>query len=338
MAHLPPGAQWRMLAEADVDLSTSSHRPDDQLEVWRQIVAETFTAARLDQPRPPESPGFLSRIQARRIGDLSLSWLSSSTQTLKRTADLIGRRPSEAYFLNLVTSGSGTVIQDGREAVVHSGQFVLVDSDRPFTLGFESDFSQFCLVLPKALIDPLLAAPQACTARPVDGGSLAGSVVTAAVQTMGMQRAPHPARETRMVVEHVIALVALAVSEAAAEPAYSSGQRLAQLIIDEIERGYTDPDLTPQLIAARISISVSYLVKLLARQGTSFRHLLLARRLDHAWERLDPHLWAADPVTITHVAHECGFRDSSHFARTFRARFGVTASERRAGARRASRV
>lgn len=85
----------------------------------------------------------------------------------------------------------------------------------------------------------------------------------------------------------------------------------------------------PTTPANRVAISVSYLTKLLHGRGTTFGHLLLEHRLEHAWSLLCPDVDSAR--TVTEIATECGFRDAAHFARTFRVRFAMTPSQRRGG-------
>ncbi|MFN2321136.1 MAG: helix-turn-helix domain-containing protein [Dermatophilaceae bacterium] len=319
-----------MLGVAELQYSTAHHRPEEQFEVWRQLVSDAFVPVGLRRPVPGDETGcFDAGYQARRLGDLSLGWLRSAPQEVERTPSHIAHTPGGVYFLNLVTRGEGTAYQDGREATSAAGDFVIVDSERPFTLSFSEEFEELCLVIPKGMLDPLLAAPELCTAIRVCAESAAGALVASALHALGAQRSVFSPRETVGVAEHLVGLVSLAVSEATLAAAPSAKTLLIQQIVDEIGRGFADPELTPAVVARRVAISVSYLTKLLHCRGTTFGHLLLDRRLDHAWTLLDPALGHSQ--TVTAIAGACGFRDSAHFARTFRARFGLTPTERRAG-------
>jgi AraC family transcriptional regulator, positive regulator of tynA and feaB len=319
-----------VLGVVEVQSSTAGLRPEVQFEAWRQVVSDTFVPVDLSRPRPRDEPGgFRSDIQARRLGDLALSWLRSAPQSVERRPGDIARVPGEVYFLNLITRGQGTAYQDGREATSAAGDFLLIDSGRPFSLDFTGDFEQLCLTIPRAMLDPQLASPQLCTAVRVAGDTPSGAIVTSGLQVLAAQRSTFSPRETLGVTEHLTALVALAVSEAVLAEPCMGRDALVQGIVDEIERRFADPDLTPAEAARSVAISVSYLTKLLHCRGTTFGHLLLERRLDHAWTMLDPRL--SHTRTVTAIAASCGFRDSAHFARTFRARFGITPTQRRSG-------
>ncbi len=76
------------------------------------------------------------------------------------------------------------------------------------------------------------------------------------------------------------------------------------------------------LIAQTVGLSESRLVHLFKEQiGIPIRRYLLWLRLVQAID----HLFSNG--SLTRAAHEAGFADSAHFARTFREMFGVTPSE-----------
>ena len=346
-----------MLALAHVRMTTAGHPATAQFDLWRQIVADAFTSVELRRADDRVGDGFRSTVHARRLGDLALSWLTSGAQSVDRTEDLVSSGPSGMYFLNLMLRGCGTAIQDGRVATALPGQFFVVDGDRPFTLDYRSSFEDLCLMVPKADLDTHLAAPELCTAVAVGSSTASGGLVLAALRALRSQRVDPTPRETAAICGHLVPLISLALSEVAVTATPSSRTALGQAVLDQIDRHYADPSLSPQEVARRVSISVSYLTKLLAARGTTFGQLLLQRRLEHAWAALAPsttsppnrvpNTMAAIPIapmstvpkpsgtpTITAVAHASGFRDSAHFARAFRARFGITPTQRRAGQQR----
>ena len=234
---------------------------------------------------------------------------------------------ADVYFLTLPIAGRGVATQRGRPVEAASGDLLLIDCDHPFRLDIDHPVEQLLVTIPKPCLDPLLAQPEVCRALhlPTDHGG--GLVIQALVQTLAAMPQHLMPREAAGVSHHLVMLVALAVSEGVTrEPVGRAA--LLQLAMDEIERSLADPDLTPDLIARRVSISVSYLTKLFAAHSTSVGRWLHTRRLDRAWSLLDP--TRDDPRSVTEIAHACGFRDSAHFARAFRLRFDLTPSARRA--------
>jgi AraC-like DNA-binding protein len=98
---------------------------------------------------------------------------------------------------------------------------------------------------------------------------------------------------------------------------------------ETIEHWLADPGLCPARVAAEHRMSTRQLHRLFRRAGTSFSDFVRHRRLQRCREDLaDPRLRA---LPMTEIALRWGFNDSSHFSRSFRAAFGYTARDFRAG-------
>lgn len=323
-----------MIGAAERTWSTGRFRPESQFAAWVQIVGEAFTPVTLS--RLDDAPGFSSSCAVRRIGELTLSRLISPPQHVERSTEHIAQGGCGVYFLNLPLRGCGTASQGGRVAVTRPGDFVLIDGDRPFQLDFGDSFDQIAVMIPKALLDPLLADPHAHTAIVVSATSPLGATVSGALRGLARQSEATRARDATILSDHLVPMIAAAVVSSGPHAPAHPRVAFVQAAIDEIERRYADPRLAPADIARALNISVSYLTKLLSDSGESFGRRLLARRLQHAWVALDPAF--ADERTITEIALGCGFSDSAHFARVFRARFGLTPRQRRSALARPARA
>jgi len=131
---------------------------------------------------------------------------------------------------------------------------------------------------------------------------------------------------------HDLVRLALGAEGEARQIAIGRGVRAARLraIKADIEDNLTRPGLGAAAMAARHGISDRYVRSLFAEEGTSFSDYVAARRLDRARAELaDP---GRDGRTISQIAYDCGFGDISWFNARFRAAFGMTPSEFRAGA------
>ncbi|WP_236020468.1 helix-turn-helix domain-containing protein [Sabulicella rubraurantiaca] len=94
-----------------------------------------------------------------------------------------------------------------------------------------------------------------------------------------------------------------------------------------IEARLTDPSLDASTVAAAVGVSVRYANAALAREGTSIRRLILARRLARCRKALADAAQAGR--TVTEIAHAWGFSDMTHFSRSFKCAYGVTPSDYR---------
>jgi AraC-like DNA-binding protein len=76
-----------------------------------------------------------------------------------------------------------------------------------------------------------------------------------------------------------------------------------------------------------MGISVRHLARIFESTGRSPARYVMERRLVRAHQELTGA--GARQTTIADVAHRWGFSSQAHFARLFRARFGLTPSEAR---------
>lgn len=80
-------------------------------------------------------------------------------------------------------------------------------------------------------------------------------------------------------------------------------------------------------IAAELSVSPQYLSQIFSRtMGVSFREYLSGLRLRRAAELL-----RESDLRVTEVCYQCGYRNLSHFLRSFKRRYGVSPLRYRAG-------
>jgi AraC-like DNA-binding protein len=102
--------------------------------------------------------------------------------------------------------------------------------------------------------------------------------------------------------------------------------RLAAALAD-INRSFTDPNLTLEAVARRQGVSPRYLQKLLEETGTSFTARVNELRLHRAFVLLNKA--QNRRRRISEIAWQAGFSNIPHFNRLFRARYGDTPSRSR---------
>ncbi len=294
----------------------------DQFPFWREVVWEAFvpvTLARWDSVESRGAEGFVGGVAASQVGPLGVAAISSEAQTVERTVADVRRGAGDVFFLNMPLRGHSMVAQDGLVAELGPGDFAVVDSARPFSLAFESEFEQLSLILPHELLMPLVPASEAVTGRTVRGDAGLGAAVGGALRPF-FDGTQIDGAMARPLAERLAALIALALGSGAA--ASSSRTALTQTILDEIDRSLGDPGLTPALVAHRVGVSTRYLHQLLSARGPSFGRWLLARRL----ERCRTDLADAELAhwTIAEIGRRNGFTDPSYLARTFRRAYGIS--------------
>ena len=305
-------------------IDTSTVAGPDRAEFWREAVCDQFVT--LDV-RPLEDVPSRGRVTAADVGDTLVRKIEAGPHRFARTENLVRRADEDYLQIALARQGTTLVVQDGREAVIGPGDFVLYDSSRPFVFETTGSFAYSVCLHPKRLL-PLSAAEMAratavrfdgrfgvaATVPPflsalhrLDGDELAGPVAAAMAQTVGDL------------------IVALVRSEAPAARSTDLHLHRAERFV---EQHLGEAELTPQDIADACAISLSYLNRVFRASGTTVVEHLREQRLQRCWRALvDP---AAAELPIGAVAARHGLPDHAHFCRVFRARFGMTPSARRA--------
>jgi transcriptional regulator GlxA family with amidase domain len=87
-----------------------------------------------------------------------------------------------------------------------------------------------------------------------------------------------------------------------------------------IRRRLGDAELSPRMIARAAGLSERLLHRLFQERGETVMGRARLERLDLAAQLL-----TSSPLrSVADIAFSCGFKDASHFARAFAARFGKT--------------
>jgi AraC-like DNA-binding protein len=308
-----------------VVLDTSSSVPDRRLAVWQDIVCDTFVG--LDC-RSDMREGFWGAVSQSAVGLATFTRVDSCAQRVFRTPSRIARSSEDYVLVALGNSGVNGVYQDGRDAVVSAGQFVIYDTTRPYELRFDDSFSQTILQMPRKLLQQRIGAFDAltattfCSSRPLEGVAYEFLVSTSKV-------VDHidPGTAARL-LDQGLDLIAMAIADRMhARSADQSFHRSALLyrLKNYILTHLRDPELSISRAAAATGISPRYASDLMADEQSSFRSYVQMQRLERCKRDLSDPAYAARHVGD--IAFAWGFNDLAHFSRTFKQRFGASPRE-----------
>jgi len=296
----PTLAEGSALVGHAFDQSVGALEP---VRLWSEVVCRTFTM--LDC-RVADRTGFRARLCSRSIADISVARVEASASGVARTAGLIRSGHDDSHIVMLQISGSTLIQQGERSRTMCPGAFDVVQADRPYVLDFPRDFSQYVIKLPRGL-RPLGRAISPTTARFVR--SLARDLLD-------------PDIEPDRVCDDVTAraLQELLCASPAEPPLPHPIPDLYGRAVAMVREKMFEPLLSRNRVADELGVSVRTLARAFAIRGTSFDRSLWNSRLEAAYEAL---LSSRGGTNITEIALRHGFSDSSHFARRFKARFGV---------------
>lgn len=284
-----------------------------QVAGWRDMLREHFVA--LDVTDSDGDAPFVSEVRSTLVGNLSAADVRSAPQSCVRTGGLA--RDGDAYLqVGLLARGRAVVEQDGREAVLEPGRFVVYETDRPFAWHFPDRWRLLVLTWPRHLVDLGVDESRAATARAL-GRDRLGEIVGHAVAETAL-RPPEFADDGRRLAGELAALVRMLVGTrhddgpGSAAGAADLRRRVASYVADHID----DPDLDVESVAHAHFVSVRGLHRTFAGAGLTVGSLIRRLRLEHARQRLasprDAHL------SVTEIAHACGFVDLPTFSHVFK--------------------
>jgi AraC-like DNA-binding protein len=274
---------------------------------------------------PGRNERFFAEISCDRLGDIQVASARMTAQKARRTSHDLARDPAEFLHICVLRSGHSLMSQDGREAELGPGDFVLSDSVRPFSASVDDDYSVSLLQIPRQMLLHRIGAAECFTAVRVDGSNGIGGMLSPMLREVPLRLAAVPEAARLRVADNLLDLIAAALLSAVEGAPLSARLTLTQVKF-WIETHLADK-LSAEDVAGQCGLSVRHLNRLFEREGSSLMHYVWQRRLERCHRDL------ADPAlrhrSIGDIAFASGFNDLTHFGRAYRARYGMTPRQAR---------
>lgn len=264
------------------------------------------------------------------LGDLLATEVDSEAQARLARASGARMHPPR-FFLHLQLEGDGSVRQDGREALLRSGDFTLCDGARHYEISCPAGSRMLVLAVPGAKLRRHVACPESLAATPMRAATGVGGLMSGFLRHCWLQcrhsLEGEPADQIAVAILDILGAAYAQVPRTNVERS-SRGTAHRIRIISYIHAHLYDPDLSPAQIARACRITTRYLHYLFSDGEETVARYILARRLEASSQAL-----LADSQrgrTVTAIAFDHGFNSATHFGRVFRTHFGVTPREYRA--------
>lgn len=296
---------------------------------WKRVIAETYFPLELTY-RHAES--FSGRLERRQMGDVSLSRLATRPLSYERHARHISHIEREEYLVTVPRRSPVAFRQLGRDLLCAPGALILERGDAPYRFSYACTNELHVLKVPKTALGERLRDPDRFCARLIDARSgLAGLFTSMMDQLQAL--GPTEARAAGVLGRQVVEVLALALdqqeggaADLGASPVRAGHLRRAEEII---RRNLSNPDLSPDLVAASCGISKRYLHEIFSEAERTVSRFIREERLIAARDAI-----AASPaLPLAEIAYRFGFSDQAQFSRLFRAQFETTPSDWRKAAR-----
>jgi AraC-like DNA-binding protein len=318
-------ARWRGRLMA-VTWDATELPPGDRVEALRDTLWRSVVRIEVDHHVAVE--GITTHLSLSRLGSLGLLSVKSTGATVRRTPKLVKDDMPRALFLGLQVSGTSMVVQDGKQATLHPGEFALYDTSVPYTLVFDEGVDQHYIRIPRED----LALPDAAI-RAVRGIALGRDHSVAALASAYFSRLSEDTDlgdglSAESLAHPTIELVRAVVATELCDPCLSRGpmeDTLCLRIVEFLRAHLAEYDLSAVRIAEAHHISVRHLYGVLSKAGISLGDWIRAHRLEEC--RKDLARPGSRNITIASIAGRWGFIDAAHFSRVFREAYGLTPKE-----------
>ncbi|MCX4712378.1 helix-turn-helix domain-containing protein [Streptomyces fimicarius] len=304
-------------------LDTTFVPPRDRAETFRHAVWESVVPVDIDHHLPAEDLSV--HIGLGSVGTIRICSARATALTVERTERLARLDEEPAVFLGLQVTGTSLVVQNGRQSVLHPGDFALYETTKPYTLLFDEGVAHHFLRFPRsALALPerslrAVAAVRLGADNPVAG--LASTYFSQLATDVHLRGHLHADAVVEPSLELIRAVVTsqLGDTDTARAPLEST---LSLRITQYMRAHLAEPDLSATRIAAAHGISVRHLYTVLGRSNIRLGEWMRSHRLAECRRELaGPH---GHLRTIAATGRRWGFVDASHFSKVFKQAYGIS--------------
>ncbi|MFC4257123.1 helix-turn-helix domain-containing protein [Altererythrobacter xixiisoli] len=321
-----------MEADAFRQFNVSQVGAEQRLRYWEDVVAKTtspiaFSPEGEDDFRSSMIQGSFQRFTYSQVDSSALNAFRGKEHT---------RNCRGFIHLCLQLSGSGEIYSNGETRIAGENSLILYDEATLFRFKSRAAVRTIAVGFPASLVMARLPAYRDIVLRPMDGTLGINQVLHASMLAMDRLFAEHRMRYfSYPVFLGLIDLLAASIEEAGdCRTSISTMAAWAGKIRAHVEANLDDPNLSPASIASQFGISPRYLRLIFAEGqdqpggGETLRRFILRRRLEECAIMLA--LPEASYGSITTLAYNWGFSDSSYFARRFVEHYGLTPRDYRA--------
>ena len=228
------------------------------------------------------------------------------------------------YILAIPVSGCVTFTQNGQIRVTGTGEYILLSQLGSYELSSTINSRLLMVHIPATELRGRLVSIEDHVGGRFGANERMTCLLVDLVRGIAELFADRAPPNPQALATEIVSFVALTIGtedRGAAIDVRNTRYQLRRRIFDFIEKNLGDQHLSPKKIAESSRISMSYLYSLFNDDETTVGQFVQVKRLQKAYEIL-----VADPKghrTVAEVAYEVGFKNVSHFSRSFSRHFSI---------------
>jgi AraC-like DNA-binding protein len=262
-------------------------------------------------------------LRAIHIGRLELDVIGAN-QPFKRNWERVDSVGDASYVLAFPLNGSLAFSQDGRIGIVAPGEYVLLSELAFYELSSDGVARLLMMRIPASELRRRVVSVEDHVSRRFKADEHMTRLLIGLITSIADLFVDRPPPNPQALATEIVSFVALTIGaedRGALSDVRNARYHLRRRIFDFIEKHLSDQNLSPKKIAASSRISLSYLYSLFNDDDTTVGQFVQVKRLQRAYEIL-----VGDPKghrTVSEIAYEVGFKNVSHFSRTFSRHFKI---------------
>jgi len=297
---------------------TKDVAPAERSRRWHDVIAATYFPLNLSFRAPATFNGELA---VWRLGELSLSRLTSDALTYERRPHHLANERDEQYLVTAPAVSDVTFKQCGIEQRCRPGGFILERGHEPYEFGHPEANDLWVLKVPGDALRGRIRSPDRFSTLQFDATAGVGALFVDMLHLIPGRFETMSKEAHTSVGQQLVDLLVLALkSDHRVLASSSSSVREAHLARIEafVRSNLTDPSLDPERIAAACGISVRYLHGLFRGTDQTVANWIRDQRLLAARDAIrDPF----NNETIAETAYRLGLSGQAKFSRLLRSRF-----------------
>lgn len=308
--------------QSDYKSFTTAHIPHhERLEYWEAHNAEALIGLDI---RPLHAQTLEAQQRNRESSTTRAAKVLGSSQLIERSEEMIRKYPTESVALFFCTQGDSFYSDVHGTHLLHAGQMLICDADKPFIRGFGVGVSEMVLTVTMNEFTKVSGGKPLENAQKFTFGSPRDQQPRIAAATRLAQWIDDALGSTDQPGE-ISEDDCLSWLEVLFQGSGNDSTQLFEKAQHFIDVHLSSPDLRRTDVAGFLHMSERHIARLFAANDTSFSRELLMKRIDAA-----KFLLSAEPHTsIAEISRRCGFRSTPHFSRTFRELVGHSPTEAR---------
>lgn len=298
---------------------------------WQDAVGDHLVEVDMRPPaEAPRDEAFTGSMRLRPLGEDTIALVDASYQSLARTPERVRRAERETALLTLVVSGECRIAQDGRSALLKSGDLCVYQSVRPYRIDVAARVKALVVATDHPRLEAMLGDLRLYTATPLSSACPVGSLAARFWRDLA-ERLPMLDDAAAGRLAHAgldIVAAGLGATRGIAVGGVNSALTL-QRAKDAIATNFHRPALSVAGVASLVGVSPRRLQELFQRNGMTMTDYIRTMRLNAARRRLVDPAFAC--ISVAQIAENAGFADPAYFSRAFRRAFGVSPAAARGG-------